>query len=81
MRLWSLLGHLPRSRQVVWHFCALAVWRLRQFEAIVQECTTDFEMLSWPGHDDCTFGVMIYGVFVLENQERWQMGDDAMYTL
>ena len=24
---------------------------------------------------------LIYGIVVLENQERWQMGDDAMCTL
>ena len=81
MRVWSLLGHLSRSEQVVWHICALEVPGVRQFEADVQECTTHFEMLPWTRHDDQAPGVTIHGVAVLENQERWQMDNGPVYTL
>jgi len=55
--------------------------RVRFVKAVVHVRTTDFKVLPWAGHDDQTFGVIQVGIIVLENQERWQVGDDAVYTL
>ena len=52
MRVWHLLGPVPCSRQALWHLCSMDMPSVWQFEANLQERSTDFKVLSRTRYDD-----------------------------